>query len=276
MESIWKSKNGELIPIELNAAFLKDKEGDVNGGVIGVRDIRERRKIQEIEMKNDFISNVSHELRTPLTSIKGSVDNLLDGIVGKLNYAQKEYLTIINNESDRLIRLINDLLDLNKIEANSNKFLPKKLEYISLVTQVVFHLQELAHGKGLYLELERPKEEIHLKADKDKLNQVLVNLVNNAIKFTEQGGIRIIIEDSNNKSITTRIIDTGIGIPKDELNKVFDKFYQISKPPDTKSKGTGLGLAISKSLIEIHGGQIWVESEVGKGSEFCFTVPIGI
>ena len=276
MESIWKSKNGELIPIELNAAFLKDKEGDVNGGVIGVRDIRERRKIQEIEMKNDFISNVSHELRTPLTSIKGSVDNLLDGIVGQLNCAQKEYLTIINNESDRLIRLINDLLDLNKLEAKSNKFLPKNLEYISLVTQVVFHLQELAHEKGLYLELERPKAEIHLKADKDKLNQVLVNLVNNAIKFTEQGGIRIKVEDSSNKSITTRIIDTGVGIPKDELNKVFDKFYQINKPPDAKSKGTGLGLAISKSLIEIHGGQIWIESEVGKGSEFCFTVPIGI
>ena len=101
-------------------------------------------------------------------------------------------------------------------------------------------------------------------------------MINNAIKFTGQGGVKIFIGNSDNQIITTRIKDTGVGIPKDELNKVFDKFYQISKPPDAKSKGTGLGLAISKSLIEIHGGRIWVESQEGKGSEFCFTLPIGI
>ena len=276
VESIWKSQNGELIPIELNAAFLKDKEGDIIGGVIGVRDIRERRKIEEIEMKNDFISNVSHELRTPLTSIKGSVANLLDGITGDLNESQREYLTIINNESDRLVRLINDLLDLNKLEARSIKFLPKKVEYMSIVSQVVSCLQDLAHEKGLCLELEWAKTEMYILADRDKINQVLVNLINNAIKFTGQGGIMIVIGNSDNQTITTRIIDTGIGIPNEEVDKVFDKFYQIGKPTGDKNKGTGLGLAITKNLIEIHGGQIWVESEVGKGSEFCFTLPVGI
>jgi PAS domain S-box-containing protein len=275
MESLWKSKDGELIPIELNAAFLKDKECVVTGGVIGVRDIRERRKIQEIEMKNDFIANVSHELRTPLTSIKGSVDNLLDGIVGKLNCAQKEYLTIINNESDRLVRLINDLLDLNKLEARSIKFLPKKFEYISLVTQVAFRLQELAHEKGLCLEVEWPKTEIYIHADRDKINQVLVNLINNAIKFTEQGDIKIIVENLNEALLLTRIIDTGTGIPKDEWNKVFDKFYQIGRSADKKNRGTGLGLAITKNLIEMHKGKIWLTSEEGRGSEFSFTLPIG-
>ena len=104
----------------------------------------------------------------------------------------------------------------------------------------------------------------------------MVNLINNAIKFTKAGGIKIRIENENIDAITTRIIDTGIGIPKEELNKVFDKFHQISKPPDAKSRGTGLGLAISKSLIEVHGGQVWVNSEEGKGSEFCFTLPIAI
>ena len=174
-----------------------------------------------------------------------------------------------------MVRLINDLLDLNKLEAEGIKLLPEPIEYTSLVSQVVFNLKELAYEKNLFLELERPKAEIHLKADKDKLNQVLVNLINNAIKFTTEGGVHIIICNSEKHLVTTRIRDTGIGIPKDALHKVFDKFYQISKPPDTKSKGTGLGLAISKSLIEIHGGQIWVESEEGKGSEFCFTLPIG-
>ena len=275
MEALWKRKNGELIPIEFNAAFLKDKKGDVTGGVIGVRDIRERRQIQEIEMKNDFIANVSHELRTPLTSIKGSVDNLLDGIVGKLNDAQREYLAIINNESDRLVRLINDLLDLNKLEARSIKFSPKKIEYISLVTQVVFRLQELANEKGLCLQVEWPKTEMYVHADRDKINQVLVNLINNAIKFTEKGGIRIVVENSNKTSITTRIIDTGIGIPKDEWDKVFDKFYQIGKSADKKNRGTGLGLAITKNLIEIHKGKIWLASEEGRGSEFSFILPVG-
>jgi PAS domain S-box-containing protein len=276
VESIWKSKDDELIPIELNAAFLKDEDGRVTGGVIGVRDIRERRKIQEIEMKNDFISNVSHELRTPLTSIKGSIVNLLDGIPGKLNDAQKEYLAIINSESNRLVRLIDELLDLNNVEARQIKLVPKEIDYISLVAQVVFSLKELAHEKGLFIEMQWPKTEIYLKADSDRVNQILVNLINNAIKFTKQGGIQVIVENPNNKSITTRVKDTGIGIPKNELDKVFDKFYQAYKPHGEKSKGTGLGLSISKSLIEMHGGTIFVKSEEGQGSEFCFTLPTGI
>jgi PAS domain S-box-containing protein len=275
VELIWKSKDGELIPIELNAAFLKDEECQVTGGVIGVRDIRERRKIQEIEMKNDFISNVSHELRTPLTSIKGSIVNLLDGIPGKLNDAQKEYLTIINSESNRLVRLIDELLDLNNVEARQIKLVPKEIDYISLVAQVVFSLKELAYEKGLFIEMQWPQTETYLKADSDRVNQILVNLINNAIKFTEQGGIKVIVEPSNNQSITTRIKDTGMGIPKDELDKVFDKFYQVYKPHGEKSKGTGLGLSISKGLIEMHGGTIFVNSEEGRGSEFCFTLPTG-
>jgi PAS domain S-box-containing protein len=270
-ESIWMKKDGQIIDVELNAALLKDKDGLIIGSVIGVRDISERKKLEE--MKNDFISNVSHELRTPLTSIKGSISNLLDGITGKLNNAQRDYLTIINNESDRLVRLINDLLDLNRLEAERIQLLLEEVDYISLVSQVVINLKDLTYEKGLDIELELPETEIYLRVDKDKINQVLVNLINNAIKFTEAGEIKIIVDNSKNTSITTGIIDSGIGIPKDELDKVFDKFYQITKPPNAKSRGTGLGLAISKSLVEMHGGKIWVESEEGKGSVFWFTLP---
>ena len=245
----------------------------VTGGIFGVSDISERKRLEE--MKNDFISNISHELRTPLTSIKGSIDNLLDGIAGKLNDSQREYLAIINNESDRLVRLINDLLDLNKLEARSIKISPEEIEYISLVAQVVFNLKDLAYEKGLTLEMESSASEIHLKADRDRINQVLINLINNAIKFTERGGIKVIVEDSGDQSITTRVRDTGVGILRDELDKVFDKFHQVSKPSAVRSRGTGLGLAITKNLIELHGGTIWVESEEGKGSEFCFILPTG-
>ena len=273
LESEWNSKHGELVPIELNAALLKDKENTVVGGVIGVRDIRERKKLEE--MKNDFISSISHELRTPLTSIKGSIDNLLDGIAGKLNDDQREYLAIINGESDRLVRLINDLLDLNKLEAGNIKLFPEEVEYISLIAQVVFNFKELAHEKGLTLEMESPSREIYFKADRDKINQVLINLINNAIKFNEHGGIKVVVEDFKNQSVATRIIDTDIGIPQDELDRVFDKFYQLNKPRTGKSRGSGLGLAITKNLVELHGGKIWAKNKEDKGSEFYFTLTPG-
>ena len=160
-------------------------------------------------------------------------------------------------------------------QARQIKIVPKEIEYISLVAQVVFSLKELAYEKGLFIELQWPKTEIYLKADSDRVNQILVNLINNAIKFTEHGGIKVIVENSNNTSITTRVKDTGMGIPKNELDKVFEKFYQVYKPHGEKSKGAGLGLSISKSLIEMHGGVIWVKSEEGRGSEFCFTLPTG-
>ena len=272
IESIWRGKNGANIPVEANAALLKDKKGGVAGGVIGVRDVRERKKLEK--MKNDFISNISHELRTPLTSIKGSIDNLLDGIAGHLNDAQREYLTIINSESNRLVRLIDDLLDLNKLEARSLKLLPAEVEYVSLVAQAVYSLKDLAYDKGLSIDMAWPAAEIPLAGDRDRIYQVLVNLINNAIKFTEQGKINVIVEDIRNGSVTTRIRDTGVGIPPAEIEKIFDRFYQIQRPLAEKSRGAGLGLAISKSLIEMHGGTIRVESREGTGSEFAFTLPL--
>jgi two-component system phosphate regulon sensor histidine kinase PhoR len=274
VESEWKNKEGTSTPIEVNAALLKGDNNEVIGGVVGVRDISERKRLEE--MKNDFIANVSHELRTPLTSIQGSIDNLLDGIAGELNASQKEYLAIINGESTRLMRLINDLLDLNKVEAGSIEVLSEKIEYVALVAKVVFNLRDLAYESGLGLEMESCSPEIHFRADRDMVNQILVNLIDNAIKFTEQGTIKIKVENSSEHSITTRIRDTGVGIPHSEFERIFDKFYQVSRPNNGgKRKGTGLGLAITKNLVELHGGKIWVNSEKGRGSEFSFTLPIG-
>jgi signal transduction histidine kinase len=142
------------------------------------------------------------------------------------------------------------------------------------VAQAVYSLKELAYEKGLSIAMEWPAPEIPLAADKDRIYQVLVNLINNAIKFTEQGEINVIVENTCNGAITTRIRDTGVGIPRDEIEKIFDRFYQIQRPLAEKSGGAGLGLAISKSLIEMHGGSITVASQEGAGSEFAFTLPL--
>ena len=265
-------KNCINMPTEVSGAIIKDNQGKPTGAELIFRDIRERKKLEE--MKSEFLHNVSHELRTPLTSIKGSLDNLMDEIVGELNDDQKEYLEIISSESNRLVRLVNDLLDLNKLEAGSLRITPEDIEYISIVKEVINNLQKLAYEKGLTIELESDTSELYLKADKDMVNQILVNLINNAVKFTHTGGVKvIIIEDPKNKFITTRIKDTGEGIPAEMLNMVFNKFYQLRTSESAKSGGTGLGLSITKSLVELHGGKIWVESEKGKGSEFCFTLP---
>ena len=267
-----RDKSGRIIPVETNGGFIKNKEGVTLGAELIFRNLTERKRAKEIEMKNEFLHEISHELRTPLTSIKGSLDNLLDGIAGELNDAQKEYLEIMNNESNRLVRLINDLLELNKLEVGSITITPEETEYISIVAQAVYNLKNLAFEKGLSIDIESSTSQLYLKADRDRMNQILINLISNAKKFTEQGGIKVIVEDHVDH-VVTRIVDTGMGIPKDELERVFDKFYQLRRVDSKKNKGTGLGLTITKSLVELHGGKIWVESEEGKGSEFCFRLP---
>jgi PAS domain S-box-containing protein len=267
------AKNGNEISVEVSGALIKNNQKNTIGAELIFRDLRQRRKLEV--MKNEFLFNISHELRTPLASIKGSLDNLLDGIAGELNDSQEEYLEIINNESDRLVRLINDLLDLNKLEVDAIKIIPQKIEYISIVEQVIQSLKDLADNKGLLLSIETHSPEIYLKADSDRVNQILVNLICNGINFTQQGEINVVIEDDDSQVVVTRIQDTGIGIPPDELGKVFDKFYQLKRKADEKNRGTGLGLAITKRFVELHGGSIWVKSSEGKGSEFCFSLPKG-
>jgi signal transduction histidine kinase len=225
-------------------------------------------------MKSDFVSNVSHELRTPLTAIKGSVDNMLDGITGVLNEKQSRYLVRIKNNADRLGRLINELLDLSRIESGKIDLIPANLPIVSLAREVAEILRPVAAEKLISLEVSHNGDEIFAWADRDKITQVLVNIVGNAVKFTPANGkVTITVEQPEQKSVTVSVRDTGPGIPEDEADKIFDKFYQVARVNKEKTKGAGLGLAISKALIEMHGGNLWIESEVGKGSVFSFTVP---
>src|SRR2546425_4708972 len=233
------------------------------------------RRLQELDkLKSDFVSTVSHELRTPMTSIKGYVDNILDGLTGALTERQSYYLNRVKSNVERLTRMINELLDLSRIEAGKVDLNLGNVRMREFVSEVVEGFQGMAQQKGLTLRTHLPDELPVIRCDHDKLHQVLTNLIQNAIKFTPTGGeVRVESQVRDDGLLTIGVIDTGCGIPPHELDKVFEKFYrgESGSPDDPR---WGLGLAIAKSLVKLHGGQIWVESTPGQGSRFYFTVPI--
>ena len=274
-----KRKDGVMIYLSLSVSPIRDLQGKIVGFLRIAKDITEKkryeRRLKELDkMKSDFVSNVSHELRTPLTSIKGSVENMLDGLTGALNEKQIRYLVRIKSNTDRLSRLINDLLDLSRIESGRVEVRPTRLPLTALAEEVAEHLKPLAAEKLIRIEVPVSNPSATAWADRDKVTQVLVNLIGNAVKFTPQEGkVTVALEKNDNDYVQISVADTGPGILPDETNKIFSKFYQVTNIAQQKPRGSGLGLAISKALVEMHGGKIWVESEVGRGSTFYFTLP---
>jgi signal transduction histidine kinase len=232
-------------------------------------------KLKELDkLKSDFLSNVSHELRTPLTAIEGLAANMLDGITGPLSEKQIEYLTDVKASSDRLARLIEDLLDLSVIAAGRAEMRPTTVSLDALVREVAFGLRTIAKNKSTDLELGSMEPGLTAWADRDRVAQVLTNLIGNAIKFTPAEGIITVSTHRNDGAwAEVTVADTGPGVPSEEAGKIFDEFYQITRPGKEKFQGVGLGLAICRKLVEMHGGRIWVESDIGRGSMFHFTLP---
>jgi signal transduction histidine kinase len=233
-------------------------------------------RLKELDrLKSDFVSNVSHELRTPLTAIKGAVDLVLREVAGPLTEKQSHYLTRVRSNTQHLAGLINDLLDLSKIESGKIEVKSSRVSLGGLVHEVVETLRPVAAEKEVALQATLVEPSILVWADRDKINQVLMNLIGNAIKFTPaQGRVAVSASRDGKESVQVSVSDTGPGIAADEAEKIFDKFYQITRNGGPKPKGTGLGLAICKALVELHGGKIWVESEPNGGSHFCFTLPL--
>jgi two-component system, sensor histidine kinase and response regulator len=233
-------------------------------------------RLKELDrMKSDFVSHVSHELRTPLTAIKGAVDLVLDEVVGPLTEKQIHYLTRVRANTQHLAGLINDLLDLAKIESGRIEVKSSRVSLGGLVHEVVDGLRPMAAEKVIALEANIREPPILVWADRHKINQVLMNLIGNAIKFTPvQGRVTISASRNGHENVQVSVSDTGPGVPPEEKEKIFAKFYQIPEVNEDNPKGTGLGLAISKALVELHGGKIWVESEPGCGSTFSFTLPV--
>jgi signal transduction histidine kinase len=234
-------------------------------------------KLQELDkLKSGFVSNVSHELRTPLTAIASFVDNMLDGLTGPLNSKQAHYLSAIKDSTERLARLIHDLLDLSVIESGKIELKLSSFLLSGLILDVANDLKPGALQKSIELIVPSVNGDDMIWADRDKITQVLTNLIGNAIKFTPRGGkvrVTTIHPAANDDWLRISVSDTGPGIPAEEAAKIFDEFYQISRPGEEKAKGVGLGLAICKKLIDMHRGHIGVDSEIGTGSTFYFTVP---
>lgn len=229
-------------------------------------------RLKELDqLKTDFFSNVSHELRTPMTAIKGYVDNMLDGIAGDVTERQERYLNRVKSNADRLTRLINDLLDLSRIDRGRTDLLQLNIgpvEMHEVVHEAVVGLRPLADEAGLKLVFKG--EDCKGLADRDRVVQMVTNLTGNAIKFTEPGGeIQVTVRSDGTGFVQTIVRDTGKGIPQEDLARIFDRFHQVKGTMG----GTGLGLPITKELAELHGGKIWAESEVGKGSAFTFSIP---
>lgn len=225
-------------------------------------------------LKSDLVSMVSHELRTPLATIKEFTAILADHIAGPVTPDQQEYLRIITANIERLGRIIDDLLDMAKIEAGRILLSKGLVQVEPLLEHVVQSMRPLAESKQITLELQLPKNLSGVFADEDKVTQVLINLVSNAIKFTDgPGRVTISVSEQTNE-VEFCVTDTGVGIAAEDLPRLFEKFQQFRRVPGIAgAKGTGLGLAISKRLVELHGGRIWAGSAPGKGSAFSFTLP---
>ncbi|MFA6186075.1 MAG: PAS domain S-box protein [Phycisphaerae bacterium] len=274
-----KRKNGDIYFENASVSPVINDAGVITHFVANKEDITLRKKAEKemqavLEMKSKFISTASHELRTPLTSIKEAVNLVYSETTGPLNDDQKEFLGIAKRNVDRLARLINDVLDYQKMTAGRMDFNPKPANINEVVEAVEETMRPLAKEKGLELIIELDDAVPLVNFDKDKIIQVLTNLVSNAVKFTETGSVKITTSRTDDK-VTIAVKDTGGGIKPEDMHKLFVEFQQLAtKDADRKTGGTGLGLVISKKIIESHGGRIWVESDYEKGTTFYFELPM--
>jgi PAS domain S-box-containing protein len=271
-------KNGETFESDETIAPIRDSSGRVTSHVYVLRDISERRRMvaameQAVMVKSEFTNMVSHELRTPLTAIKESVLVVADKTAGPLNERQDSFLKIAVRNLERLHRLINDTLDFSKIERGEFRIAIKPADLNSLVREIVGQ-QRMAAGKnGLRLEMSLDPAMGEIPLDSDRISRALVHLVGNAVRYCERGWVEVTTTRVGREALV-KVQDTGPGIPADKVDYIFDAFVQLSTGDKRRSGGTGLGLAITRQIVEMHGGSIWVESEVGRGSAFYVALPV--
>lgn len=256
-----------------SALLSVDAKNEFAGCVIVLHDITKERKLEE--MKLDFVSIAAHELRTPLTVIKGFLSVFISENMGVLSNEGKEFILKIKTHLAVLGVLVENLLNISKVEQGSLALNIVILDWVDNVKEVVNDFTERASNKKLTLEMMSPVDKtISLSVDKIRINEVLSNLLTNAINYTKDGDKITVSIEKNDHEVITHITDTGIGIPADEIGRLFIKFYQVSSKFSENAQGTGLGLYISKSIVELHHGKIWVNSQLGKGSTFSFSLPI--
>lgn len=255
--------------LRANISVIQKETGIMNGLIVVLHDITEQEKIEA--ERREFVANVSHELRTPLTTMRSYVEALLEGALNDAKIAPK-FLKVIQNETERMIRLVSDLLQLSKMD---RKEYDLKLEMVNLVDFMngIIDRFEMTKDKSIVFVRRFPKRPVYVEIDQDKITQVVDNIIFNALKYSPNGGqvtfrINIYID-----YVEVRISDQGVGIAKENLQKIFNRFYRVDKARSRNQGGTGLGLAIAKEMIKAHGGKIWATSSKGKGTTIHFTLP---
>ncbi len=288
-----RRKDGTEFPVEIGLSPVKTSGGLYITAV--VRDVTERKRIeaqvrllekgylQELEarkqeadrlnrLKSEFLASVSHELRTPLHTIIGFSELLAEQSSGPLNEEQTRFIGHIHRDAEHLLALINDVLDISRIEAGGLYLHTEILELGDLISEVAKAIKPIADAKGLSLHWQKMIP-IKVSADPLRLRQVFYNLLTNAVKFTPAGGtISVDARLTNEQTVQVTVSDTGIGIAQEQQSHIFERFYQVGVTTQGVREGTGLGLAICQQLVEMHGGKIWVESEPGEGSKFHFSL----
>lgn len=268
--TVLVNKVGNQIPVSDSAAPLLDKDGKVIGCVVVFRDVTKEREIDRL--KDEFVSIASHELRTPLTAIDGLVSMILDGEYGAVNKNLKQPLEDVNTSSERLINLVNDMLNLSRIKAGRMKYMLSDFPISDIIVETVQLLQPVAKPKNIELVAAENLEKIDVQGDVDKVKQALNNLIGNSLKFTDKGSITVSTKAVGDK-VEIYITDTGIGIAKEDQDKLFGQFQQLESGRG-RPTGTGLGLYISKEIAQKMGGDLWLKnSEKGVGSTFAFSLP---
>ncbi|MCX7724031.1 MAG: ATP-binding protein [Thermodesulfovibrio sp.] len=261
-EELTIKKGGGEIFIFAKVTPVIGQKGMINFLIVFLHDITKLKKLENI--RKDFVANVSHELKTPVTAIKGYAETLLDMPIDD-NENVKKFIEIIKNQADRLSALIEDLLTLSRIESGEIKIEREKIALDELVLSVFQIFSEKSQNKGIQLEREIPPN-IQINADRNKITQILINLIDNSIKFTEEGYVKVSFYKSN-EGLVLSVKDTGIGIPREHLHRIGERFYRVDRARSRQMGGTGLGLAIVKHLIRAHGWDLKIESEPGKGTE---------
>jgi len=256
--------------ISARIAPVLTETGEWLGIVTALRDITP--EVEADRAKSEFVSTVSHELRTPLTSIKGYTDLLYARAVGPVNEGQERFLAIIKSNADRLTALINDLLDISRIEAGRVGLKIELVDLVEVIHEVTDSIRGQIAAKQLRLDLELPASPAEIMGDRSRLIQIVTNLLSNAIKYTDQGWISVSLT-SLGEIARLDIADSGIGIATEDQSRIFERFYRADTPVMEGRGGTGLGLAITKQLVELHGGRVWVKSEPGVGSTFTIILP---
>ncbi|BCJ87858.1 two-component system histidine kinase PnpS [Effusibacillus dendaii] len=256
--------------VEIYGAAVKGIHQTAVGAVIVLHDVSKWRRVEQ--MRTEFVANVSHELRTPITAVRGFAETLLDGAADD-PLMRRQFLSIIYEESGRLHRLVNDLLELSKIESGHLTFQFSMCDLNELVSRTVEKLTHQAEQLHLQIDTRLAPQPVFAEVARDRISQVIINLVGNAMAYTPEGGkIEVVVEEAD-EQVTIHVRDTGIGIPKEDLPRLFERFYRVDKARDRRSGGTGLGLAIVKHIVEAHQGTVSVKSELGKGSVFSFIIP---